>query len=195
MRVGSMTQDEPWTVRHLYSTADPKFGPYLQRMTSLLGRAEQAGWISELYDVPLSEDGWILPAFDEIGFGELVIVDLHGCVDDDGTVWLGTMSEGPYACLADLRAQYCRPAAFVLTNCWGAREQFHRAIARIICDPVAVVGHFDEAAYSDHAPIAFVRAILEGAPGADPKEAFRRMDEAVHDHRANPWGPEVLQPS
>src|SRR5438128_487967 len=140
-----MTQAEPWTVRHLYSTADRKFGPYLQRMRQLLDQAEQAGWIYERHDVPLSEDSQILPAFAEIGFGELVIVDLHGWADDDEPACLGTEADGPYARLADLDARSCRPSAFVLGNCRGAREQFNQAIGRIICDPAAIIGHFDEA--------------------------------------------------
>jgi hypothetical protein len=78
------------------------------------------------------------------------------------------MPDGPYARLAELEPRALRPAAFVLSNCWGAREQFHEAIARIVSDPAAVVGHFDEAAYSDHAPIVFVREILREAAAADP---------------------------
>lgn len=77
-----------------------------------------------------------------------------------------------------------------------ARKTLQEAIARIIYDPAAVVGHFDEAAYNDHAPVTFVDAILEDAAGADPYQALNAMvDVAKSNSRVSPWGPVLVKPS
>lgn len=193
---GVMTGSEAWTVRHLYSAAErhPDFLLYVQRIRQMLDEEHSAGRIWERHDIGLSDDSEILPALEDIGFGELVIVDLHGWADHDDPARLGTLAEGPYATLADLPARFCRPAAIVLGNCRGARGQFYEAIARIICDPVAVVGHFDKAAYRDHAPIGFAYEILTTAHAADPYAAQTAMDIAIHNNRANPWDHAVIQP-
>ncbi|HTJ72637.1 MAG TPA: hypothetical protein VL551_34180 [Actinospica sp.] len=190
-----MTQNAPWTVRHLYPTVDPGFDRYLRRMRPLISQARDAGWIYELHEVPLSDDSQILPALARIEPGELVIIDSHGWVDVDDPARLGTRAIGPYVQLANLPANSCSAGALVLGNCRGGRSEFLAAVARWVRRPTAVAYCFDEADYSDHSPIAIVREILGTAAGADENEALRAMDVAIYNHRATAWGCEKIEPA
>lgn len=190
-----MTQKAPWTVRHLYSCADPRFERYLRRMRPLISQARDAGWIDELHEVPLSHDAEILPALARIEPGELVIIDAHGWADADDPARLGTRAAGPYAQLANLPAASCPAAALVLGNCRGGRTEFLSAVARWVLRPTAVAYCFDGADYGDHSPIAIVREILGTAAAADENEALRAMDVAIYNHRATAWGCEKIEPA
>jgi hypothetical protein len=190
-----MTHSEPWTVRHLYSAVDPEFGPYLDRMRELLHQAGEAGWIHEHHEVALCDDTEILPALSKVGFGELVVIDLHGWAAADDPARLGTRSTGPYAQLADLPAASCRAAAIMLGNCRGGRSQFLDAVARLVRRPTAVAYCFDGAYHRDHSPVAIVNEILGTAPAADDHEARRAMDVAIYNHRATARAHEHVKPA
>lgn len=192
----TVSEREPWAVRHLYSAVDRSFGLYLNAMRDLLSGAVQAGWISRRLDKPISLAAEITGATADMELGELLIVDLHGWADADGAR-LSPAAEGPFADLADIAANGWGPAAIVLTNCRGARDQFACELSRILRYPAAVAGHFDEADTHDHTPIDMVQAILAETDGGDDAGAFNTMNRTIYNRqwrRGEPWGAERLQP-
>jgi hypothetical protein len=191
-----VSEHEPWVVRHLYSAVDRSFGIYLNAIRDLLADAVQAGWISRRFDKPISLASEIAGATADMELGELLIVDLHGWADVYGAR-LSPTAEGPFADLASIPANGWRPAAIVLTNCRGARDQFSCELSRILRYPAAVAGHFDEADTHDHTPIEMIRTILAETDGGDDAGAFNAMDRAIFNRkwrRGEAWGAERLQP-
>jgi hypothetical protein len=170
---------------------------YLESMRDLLRRAEQAGWVSDCEDQPISASTEIVEATKDIRPGELLIIDLHGWADDDGAR-LSPTSSGPYLDLANIGATSWPTAAIVLANCRGARAQFFGELSRILRHPAAVAGHFDEAYAGDHAPIEIVKTILAEADGGDYGDAFNAMDRSIYNRdrrRHEAWGADLLMPS
>jgi hypothetical protein len=191
-----LSEREPWIVRHLYTVVDRSFGIYLDAMRDLLSRAEQAGWISARLDKPISLATEIADATGDTELGELLIVDLHGWADAHGAR-LSPAAEGPFADLANVPANSWGPAAIMLTNCRGTRDQFFGELSRVLRYPAAVAGHFDEADTWDHTPIEVVRTILAETDGGDDAGAFNAIDRSIYNRewrRGEVWGAERLQP-
>ncbi|MER7688257.1 hypothetical protein [Streptomyces sp. NPDC097610] len=190
-----MSYGSPWTVRHVYSTADRGLRPYLRAMHSMLAHYQDAGLIGERLDVPVATASDLASALTALGEDELVIADLHGDVDTDGA-WLGPSSDGAFVLLDGLPARSWSASALILTNCYGTRAQFTGALARLNTKPVAVAGHFEVAAKRDVTPVGLAKAVLQYSDAGDERGAFRALDVAVYQSgRSAPWSPELVEPS
>lgn len=187
----------PWDIRHLYSTADQSFRPYIARMTAMISEARSAGWVDKYTDRPIEHDSDLYHALREVDPGELVIVDLHGWIGDRGPRLSATTS-GQGVSLTDIAASSWSASAVVLTNCHGGRKQFQQELSRILARRAAVAGHFDEAMTTDFTPIDIVKSILREANGGDDAEAYNAMDVALYNRtgrRSEAWGAERLTPT
>jgi hypothetical protein len=187
---------EPWVVRHLYTTADRQIDAYLSTMQDLLHRAQKARWISTVRDKPIETRDDIAAALRESTPGELVIMDLHGAVDEAGA-WLGPHAEQPGFNLREIPTDAWSAAAVVLTNCEGAQRPFQEEVRRINTRPVALVGHFGIARMRDHTPVTVVNEILHQADGGDEGAAFKAAWATIGDPLVVPnelWAAELLKP-
>lgn len=139
-----MPQWEPWVVRHLYTVVepDPQYPDYLSAMKDKLDRAQEAEWISTVYDKQIRTSDDIARALKASEPGEMLIVDLHGAAGDDGA-WLGPHADQPFLNLRELADGTLGAAVVVLTNCEGAKDVFVDEVHRLTGHPVALVGHFD----------------------------------------------------
>lgn len=117
-----MTREQPWDVRHIYTTADPCFERYLTKLNEKLRASKQAGWIQNLCDCPIGQDSGISPAIQASGWDELVIVDLHGWIGDQ-CPWLGT-SAAPGLWLSELPTSSWSASVIFLTGCLGGTPEF-----------------------------------------------------------------------
>ncbi|MFJ8752093.1 hypothetical protein ACIREO_22590 [Streptomyces sp. NPDC102441] len=187
----------PWTVRHVYSDADRGLRPYLRSMHGMLEHYRRAGLIREHLDRPVTTADDLLRALSEPGPDELLIADLHGAIGID-EAWLGPSSTDAFLLLDSLPARSWSASAVILTNCYGAREQFHRALSRLSAVPVAVAGHFDVAAKRDTTPVALTKALLQHSDAGDERGAFTAMEVAGHNLRlssARAWAPDLIKPA
>ncbi|WP_329155865.1 hypothetical protein OIU91_41415 (plasmid) [Streptomyces sp. NBC_01456] len=190
-----MSYESPWTVRHIYSTADRGLRPYLGAMHGMLAHYRDAGLIGERLDVPVATASDLVSALSALGEDELVIADLHGAVDTDGA-WLGPSSDGAFVLLDGLPARSWSVSALILTNCYGARAQFTGALARLNAKPAAVAGHFEVAAKGDTTPVGLVKGLLQHSDAGDEGGAFRALEVAGHNLRlssAKAWVPELIK--
>ncbi|MFD9635587.1 hypothetical protein [Streptomyces violascens] len=185
-----MPQWEPWVVRHLYSVVEPdlQYPDYLGAMKDKLGRAQEAEWISTVHDRPIRTRDDIAGAFKASETGEMIIVDLHGFADGDGT-WLGPHADEPFLNLRELGDATLGAAAIVLTNCEGAKDVFIDEVRRLTGHPVALVGHFDIARMWDTTPVDVVNAMLYWADGGHEEDAYRAAHELLVDKLqfSNQW--------
>ncbi|MCX4682138.1 hypothetical protein OG413_43945 [Streptomyces sp. NBC_01433] len=192
-----MSYEWPWTVRHVYSDADRGLRPYLRSMHGMLEHYRSAGLIREHLDLPVSTAGDLVGALSGPGPDELLIADLHGDVGPEGA-WLGPSSTGTFVLLDSLPARSWSASAVILTNCYGAREQFLRALGRLSTVPVAVAGHFEVAAKRDTTPVALGKALLQHSDAGDAGGAFSAMEVAGHNLRlssAKAWVPDLIEPA
>src|SRR5215468_10628533 len=160
-----MTSEQPWDVRHIYTTADPRYEQYLTELREKLQRSKQAGWIQDLQHCPVSQDSGISPAVQASGWAELVIVDLHGWIGDLGP-WLGTTPKAGLW-LRDLPAKSWIASVIFLTGCVGGTPEFSAELDRVLTCRTTVVSHFEEACFTDRTPIDLITAVLQQAAGAD----------------------------
>ena len=172
-----MTSEQPWDVRHIYTTADPRFERYLIELRDKLRSSKQAGWIQDLHDCPVGQNSNIRPAVQASGWAELVIVDLHGWIGDQGP-WLGTTTT-PGLWLQDLPANSWSASTIVLTGCLGGTPEFGAQLDRVLTRRTTVASHFEEACFTDRTPIALITAVLEQAAGADAGEALNAVNSAL----------------
>lgn len=82
-----MTSAQPWDVRHIYTTADPKYDnhsscSYLTKLKEKLQEHKGAGRIRGWQDRPVGVSTDIGTELQKSNCGELVIVDLHGWKHD-----------------------------------------------------------------------------------------------------------------
>jgi hypothetical protein len=191
-----MTSQQPWEVRHIYTTAEPDFDIYLAELRETLSESKRAGWITEVHDCPVSDPSRILPALCTSAMSEAVIVDMHGWVTDRGP-WLGTTTkEG--ALLRDLTANSWSASIIFLTGCLGGTPDFAAELDRILTHRTTVVSHFEEAGMRDHTPIDLIKAVLEQAEGGDAGGAFNAVDTALYNHtyrRSEAWMADLRGPS
>lgn len=173
-----MTSEQPWDVRHIYTTADPCFERYLTELREKLRASKQAGWIQDLHDCPVGQNSGIGPAMQASGWTELVIVDLHGWIGDQGP-WLGTTTT-PGLWLRDLPARSWSASTIFLTGCRGGTPEFDVQLDRVLTRRTTVASHFEEACFKDHTPIALITAVLKQAAGADAGEALNAVETALY---------------
>ena len=176
-----MTPREPWNVRHIYTTAEPRFGPYLAKLGKLLITCQRDGLIGELHDHPVVEPTGIFPALLTSTLGELVIVDFHGWVDDEGPCLGLTTAAG--VLLRDLPAKSWSASAIFLTGCVGGTPEFGTQLDRILRHRTSIVSHFGKARMRDHTPIYLVEALLGDAAGGDVGGALNAIDAALYNRR------------
>ena len=146
-----MTSEQPWEVRHIYTTADSCFERYLTELREKLRASKQAGWIQDLHDCPVGQNSGIGPAVQASEWTELVIVDLHGWIGDQGP-WLGTTTT-PGLWLRDLPANSWSASTIFLTGCRGGTPEFDVQLDRVLTRRTTVASHFEEACFKDHTPI------------------------------------------
>jgi len=175
---GTMTAGEPWDVRHIYTTAEPAFEPYLAVLGELLITSQRAGWIGELRDCPVDEPAGIFPALLTSALGELVIVDFHGWVVEDGP-WLGSTTAAGVL-LRDLPANSWSASIIFLTGCVGGTPEFAAHLDRVLTHRTSIVSHFGETGMRDNTPIDLVNAVLGEAAGGDVGDAFNAVDRALY---------------
>jgi hypothetical protein len=173
-----MTTGEPWDVRHIYTTAEPGFGRYLTELDRLLSASHRGGLIQELHDSPVDEPDGIFPALRTSRLNELVIVDFHGWVVEDGP-WLGTIPQDGVL-LRDLPANSWDAAVIILTGCQGGKDEFSTHLDRVLTHRTTIISHWAETAMEDHTPIPLINAFLAEATGGDPGEALRAVDVALY---------------
>jgi hypothetical protein len=175
---GMMTAREPWDVRHIYTTAEPRFKPYLARLGELLITSQRAGWIGELHDRPVDEPTGIFPALLASALSELVIVDFHGWVVEDGP-WLGTTTAAGVL-LKDLPTNSWSASAIFLTGCTGGTPEFAAHLDRVLTHRTTIVSHWEKAGMRDHTPIDLVEAILGEVAGGDAGGTLNAVDRALY---------------
>ncbi|GLW74674.1 hypothetical protein Kpho02_69720 [Kitasatospora phosalacinea] len=188
----------PWTVTHVVTTADRRFGPYLDDMNDLLDRAERNEWILKPGLKPVGSADEIRAALRDCASYELCIIDLPGAVDETGGAWLGVHPDGDFVDLVELASGTWNAAAVVLTNCHGSRDAFWEQLRRINARPFTAVGHFDAAGMDDHTPVGAVTAILNQADGGDEYRAFGAAWTFLGPDVTRPcrsWAVELLTPA
>lgn len=184
-----MTIEQPWDVRHIYTTADLDFERYLNHLHEKLRKSKQAGWIQELHDCPVGQDSGISRTVQASGWAELVIVDLHGWTVEQGP-WLGTTTRLPGMLLRDLPTDSWSASAIFLTGCRGGTPEFDAELDRILTRRTTVVSHFDQAGFSDHTPVDLITAVLGQTAGADAGEVLNVVTSTLKARR--PYAREEL---
>ncbi|MFF5273747.1 hypothetical protein [Streptomyces sp. NPDC000133] len=157
---------------------DPRFPRYLSAMKDKLDRAQEAEWISKVYDRPIRTKDDIAAALKDSEPGEMVIADLHGAATGD-EAWLGPHADEPFLNLRDLADGTLGAAAVVLTNCEGAKDAFVDEVRRLTGHSVALVGHFNIAQMWDTTPVDVVNDMLYWADGGHEEDAYRAAHELL----------------
>lgn len=172
-----MTSQQPWDVRHIYTTAEPYLDPYLDELGETLCESRRAGWIAEVHDCPVGVPNRILPTLRTSAWTEAVIVDMHSWVVDQGP-WLGITTEDG-ALLRDLPTNSWSASIIFLTGCRSGTADFAEELDRILTHRTTVVSHFEEVGMRDRTPIDLIKAVLEQSEGADAGGALNAVDRAL----------------
>jgi hypothetical protein len=182
-----MTSAQPWDVRHIYTTADPKYDnhsscSYLTNLKEKLQEHKDAGRIRrDWQNRPVGVSTDISTELQKTNRGELVIVDLHGWrhypelgVTDKDSVSLRTIASG----------RWWSASVVFLTGCWGSTDLWGEALNEILTHPTTVVGNSndDGSGWRDHTPIKLISEVLEQAAGADASGAYDAVDGYLSSH-------------
>jgi hypothetical protein len=178
-----MTTTQPWDVRHIYTTADPKYDnassrSYLAKLTKNLREHAGAERIRFLRGCGVRETRDIGPALLESTRGELVIVDLHGWKNEPT---LGLTSQCGVLLPCALPAKSWTASVIFLTGCWGSTDVWGVALNGILAHPTTVIGNAEKkgAGWRDHSPIRLISDVLERAAGADASAAHDAVRRAL----------------
>jgi hypothetical protein len=179
---GIVTSRQPWDVRHIHTQA-AGFKKYLDKLHKELDTRADAdsGCIRNRLTCPVDRNSDVGYALQASGESELVIVDLHGWVDERGP-WLGVIRR-PSVWLQDLAPKSWAASTVFLTGCRGGTDEFAAELDRVLARPATVVSHSGEAMEWDHTPIELIVAVLEQAAGADADGAYEVVDNIL---RARP---------
>ena len=182
-----MTSTQPWDVRHIYTTADPKYDnvaswSYLTKLKEKLREHKDASRIrGNWQDCPVGVSRDIGTELQKSKRGELVIVDLHGWkylpelgVTDKDSAWLRAVAP----------AKWWSASVVFLTGCWGSTDLWGEALNEILTHPTTIIGNSKDsgAGWRDHTPIELISEVLEQAAGADANGAYDAVDGFLRSH-------------
>ena len=180
-----MNSTQPWDVRHIYTTADPRYNrtshQYLDKMKRMLQDRKDEGRIRAWEDCGVGAGTDIVPALRKSKPGELVIIDLHGSKYE---AWLGVTPEDGVRLHDALPVKSWDASVIFLTGCWGSTDQFGEALNEFLAHQTTVISHSTESEWLDHTPIDLISTVLEHAPGADASGAYVAVDVYLRSH----WG-------
>ena len=182
-----VTSTQPWDVRHIYTTADPKYDnvaswSYLTKLKEKLQEQKDASRIrGNWQDCPVGVSRDIGTELQKSKRGELVIVDLHGWkylpelgVTDKDSAWLRAVAP----------AKWWSASVVFLTGCWGSTDLWGETLNEILTHPTTVIGNSKDngAGWRDHTPIELISEVLEQAAGADANGAYDAVDGFLRSH-------------
>ena len=182
-----MTSTQPWDVRHIYTTADPKYDNrsswwYLTKLKEELQEHRGAGRIrGDWHDCPVGVSTDIGTELQKSKQGELVIVDLHGwkhCPE------LGVTCEDSTSLRAVAPGKWWSASVVFLTGCWGGTDLWGEALNEMLTHPTTIVGNSkdDGSGWRDHTPIKLISEVLKQAAGADANGAYDAVDGYLRSH-------------
>jgi hypothetical protein len=182
-----MTSTQPWDIRHIYTTADPRYDnlsswSYLTKLKAKLQEHKRGGRIRGYWqDRPVGVSTDIGTELQKCKRGELVIVDLH-CWPDHPA--LGVTCEDGTSLRAVAPAKWWNASVVFLTGCWGSTDLWGEALNEILTHPTTVVGNSndDGSGWRDHTPIELISEVLQQVAGADANGAYDAVDGYLRSH-------------